>query len=127
MHRIRHLTAQWRTAVKRFLAFLLLFLFLFLCAAALAASPLEAPYTSGSPGASIAAAVAEALGLDAWQPDVFRNQVDHIIATGPNTLEVHMKDGTVQTVEWKDRSRRDSWTPEMKEKARQDALRRYHG
>ena len=50
--------------MKRFLAFLLLFLFLFLCAAALAASPLEAPYTSGSPGASIAAAVAEALGLE---------------------------------------------------------------
>ena len=79
------------------------------------------------PEETLRTVLAEAPGLDAWQPDVFRNQVDHIIATGPNTLEVHMKDSSVQTVEWKDRSRRESWTPEMKEKARQDALRRHHG
>lgn len=53
---------QWRTAVKRFLAFLLLFLFL--CASALAAASLEAPYTPDSPGAAVAAAAAEVLGLE---------------------------------------------------------------
>ena len=35
--------------------------------------------------------------------------------------------GKVETIEWKDRSRRESWTPEMKEKARQNAYRRNHG
>lgn len=47
--------------MKRFLAFLLLSLFL--CASALAASSLEAPYPPDSPGAAVAAAAAEALGL----------------------------------------------------------------
>jgi len=62
MRRARHLTVQWRTAVKRFLAFLLVCLLL--CASALAGSPLEAPYAPGSPGAAVAAAAAEALGLE---------------------------------------------------------------
>ena len=48
--------------MKRFLAFLLLFLFL--CASALAAASLEAPYTPDSPGAAVAAAAAEVLGLE---------------------------------------------------------------
>ena len=48
--------------MKRFLAFLLLFLFL--CASALAAASLEAPYTPESPGAAVAAAAAEVLGLE---------------------------------------------------------------
>ena len=56
-----------------------------------------------------------------------QNLVEYIIATGPNTLEVHLRDGTVNTLEWKDRSRAESWTPEMREKAREHALRRHHG
>ena len=48
--------------MKRFLAFLLLSLSL--CSSAFAASSLEAPYAPGSPGAAVAAASAEALGLE---------------------------------------------------------------
>ena len=50
-----------------------------------------------------------------------------IVASGPNTLELHLADGSVQSLEWKDRSRRESWTAEMKEKARQDGRRRKRG
>ena len=57
----------------------------------------------------------------------FKNQVDFIVAAGPNTLDLHLRDGTIRTVEWKDRSRSESWTPEMKERAREHALRRHHG
>ena len=68
-----------------------------------------------------------ALHIDPWLPEVFSSLVEYIIATGPNTLEVHLRDGTVNTLEWKDRSRAESWTPEMREKAREHALRRHHG
>lgn len=66
-------------------------------------------------------------GIETWLPDFFLNRVEYIIASGPNTIELHMMDGTTKTLEWKDRSRRESWTPEMKEKARQNAYRRHHG
>ena len=71
--------------------------------------------------------IMDTLGIETWLPDVFLNQVEYIIASGPNTIELHMLDGTTRTLEWKDRSRRESWTPEMKEKASQNAYRRHHG
>ena len=46
-----------------------------------------------------------------------------IVAAGPNTLELHMDDGSVRTLEWADRSRRDSWTAEMREQARRRSRR----
>ena len=45
-----------------------------------------------------------------------------IRATNGNTLIFCFKDGTQTVKRWKDRSRRESWTEEMKEKARQQAL-----
>lgn len=39
-------------------------------------------------------------------------------------LRYTLKDGSVQYVIWKHKSRRESWTPEMKEKARQKTLQR---
>ena len=72
-------------------------------------------------------AIMASLGMETWLPEVFQNQVDHMIASGPNTIELHLTDGKVETIEWKDRSRRESWTLEMKEKARQNAFRRNHG
>ena len=67
------------------------------------------------------------LGIDTWLPEVFQNQVEYIIAAAPNTLELHMLDGSVRSVEWQDHSRRDSWTPEMRAKAAENARKRYHG
>ena len=78
------------------------------------------------PETTLKTVIAEALGLDTWIPEVFKNQVDYIIATGPNTLELHKLDGKVLSLEWKDRSRAESWTEEMREKARQNAYRRAH-
>ena len=71
--------------------------------------------------------IGTALHIEPWLPEIFRSLVEYIIATGPNTLEVHMRDGTVRSLEWKDRSRVESWTPEMREKAREYAKRRSHG
>lgn len=47
-----------------------------------------------------------------------------IIAAENNTLHFHLTDGTTLTRIWKDRSRAESWTPEMREKARQKATER---
>lgn len=50
--------------------------------------------------------------------------VKKIIADDGNTLHFHLSDGTAVTRTWTDRSRAESWTPEMKEKARQQSLAR---
>lgn len=50
--------------------------------------------------------------------------VEKIIADDGNTIHLYLKDGSVQTFNWADRSRRESWTEEMREKARQKAFER---
>ncbi len=79
------------------------------------------------PEEALKAEIKASLGIDTWLPDVFLNQVEYIVASGPNTIELHMMDGSVRSLEWKDRSRRDSWTPEMRAQAAEHAKRRYHG
>ncbi len=54
----------------------------------------------------------------------FRDRVDHILLCNGNILIYHFKDGTEIQVQWKDRSRSQSWTDEMKAAARQRALER---
>ncbi|MBR6028582.1 MAG: recombinase family protein [Clostridia bacterium] len=79
------------------------------------------------PDDTLKAVIMAALGLDTWLPDVFLNQVTYMVASGPNTVELHMMDGSVRSLDWKGRSRRDSWTPEMKAEAAEHARRRHHG
>jgi DNA invertase Pin-like site-specific DNA recombinase len=50
--------------------------------------------------------------------------VTEIVVPSPNKLIFIMKDGSAAEREWQDRSRRQSWTPEMREAARQKALAR---
>ena len=52
-------------------------------------------------------------------------EVEHILVQPGNQLEFILTDGKVMTKTWKDRSRRESWTPEKKELARQRTLKRY--
>lgn len=52
------------------------------------------------------------------------SSIEKIIADDGNTLHFHFSDGTIVTRTWADRSRAESWTPEMKEKARQQSLAR---
>jgi DNA invertase Pin-like site-specific DNA recombinase len=59
--------------------------------------------------------VAEVGGLDA---------ISEIVIPGRNRLIFTMKDGSVHESEWGNPSRKNSWTPEMREAARQKALER---
>ena len=70
------------------------------------------------------AAVAEVLGLHFFDEDVFKSQIDHIEACPDNLLRFVFVSGAAQEYRWKDRSRRDSWTTEMREAARQKTLER---
>lgn len=59
--------------------------------------------------------VAEVGSLDA---------ISEIVIPGRNRLIFIMKDGSVHESEWENPSRKNSWTPEMREAARQKALER---
>ena len=59
-----------------------------------------------------------------FDAEVFRIQIDHIEACTDNLLRFVFVSGTVKEYRWKDRSRRESWTEEMRESARQKALER---
>lgn len=66
---------------------------------------------------------AEVTGLDAFDGEIFKERIDHIEVPCANRLVFVFKDGCRAERTWKDRSRSESWTPEMREAARQKALK----
>lgn len=69
-------------------------------------------------------ATAGVLGLPEFDDAVFAEKVSGIQVCADNRLTYRMTDGTEREAEWKDRSRGESWTAEMREAARQKALER---
>ena len=69
------------------------------------------------------AKLAEASGLEAFDEAVFRSQIAEIRVPAPNRLRFIFKDGRNIEIEWTHRSRRESWTPEMKQAARERQIR----
>ena len=51
--------------------------------------------------------------------DAIDSKITAVRVENDNTLVFCLTDGTETVKQWQDRSRRESWTPEMKEKARQ--------
>ncbi|MGF7143227.1 DNA invertase Pin-like site-specific DNA recombinase [Anaerotaenia torta] len=72
---------------------------------------------------SIAARV---LGLTEFDEAVFTKMVVEIRVPENGTLIFILRDGTEITETWENKSRRDSWSPEMKQQAREHALRHNH-
>ena len=68
---------------------------------------------------------ASALGVDKFNEAIFHERVSKMVISVGTCITYHMKDGTEIQRVWKDRSRRESWTPEMKEKARQATTERW--
>ena len=66
----------------------------------------------------------EALEIDNLDSDTVRNRITVIRAEQNNTVVFSLDDGSEIKKQWKDRSRSESWTDEMKEDARQKALER---
>ena len=67
---------------------------------------------------------AEVLGLPSFDEKALHDKITVIRAFPDNTLVYCFKDGTEITTHWKDRSRAESWTPEMKAKERDRQLSR---
>lgn len=76
------------------------------------------------PEAVLKALVADVLELPCYEAPEIEAQIDHIEVPADNHLTFFLKNGHIEERIWKDRSRRESWTPEMKEKARQNAMKR---
>lgn len=69
----------------------------------------------------------EVLGLnanDVLDRELLLSKIGKIVVPEHHKLIFHLKDGTTVSVEWQYKSRSESWTPEMREAARQKALAR---
>ena len=66
----------------------------------------------------------EVLGVESLDRETLLERISNVEVTGHFHLRYTLKDGSVQYAVWKHKSRKESWTPEMKEKARQKALQR---
>lgn len=77
------------------------------------------------PERRLIAALNSEFGYSEFDEQDFKRRVKRITVNDGNALTLLFYDGTERTIIWKDHTRRDSWTPEMRERARQYSLKRY--
>ncbi len=65
---------------------------------------------------------ADVLGIPVFSNQLFGQKVVHITVPKRNELDFHLADGKIVHRTWEDRSRRDSWTHEMREQAKQRSI-----
>lgn len=75
-------------------------------------------HTKQIPEAVLRVAAAEALGLESFDGDAFGEEVAEIRVPMFNQLVFAFRDGRISEKVWQDRSRRESWTNEMRHEAR---------
>ncbi|MBQ4101024.1 MAG: zinc ribbon domain-containing protein [Oscillospiraceae bacterium] len=66
----------------------------------------------------------EVLGIDEFNSDMFENKITAITATKDNSLIFTLTNGETIVKRWLPRNRSNSWTDEMREKARQRMVER---
>lgn len=67
---------------------------------------------------------AEVLNLQEFDNDAFKEQIKEIRISSPNTLVYIFKDGHIITRTWEHKSRKNSWSEEKKQEARERELKR---
>jgi len=80
------------------------------------------PTSKVIPEDTLMAVTASVLGTDTFDEAAFLDRIDHIEVGARNRLTYVFKDGTKAQTTWQDRSRRESWTTEKREAARETAL-----
>lgn len=80
------------------------------------------PTSKVIPEETLMAVTAEVLGTDTFDEAVFLAKIERIEVGTENRLTYCFKDGNQVTTVWQDRSRRESWTADKREAARQTAL-----
>ena len=81
-------------------------------------------HTKQIPEDILMATTASVLGMAEFDEENFRSQIERLEVPAFNHLVYVFKDGRRKERVWQDKSRRDSWTEEMKEKAAEYARRR---
>lgn len=76
------------------------------------------------PEDTVIQAICSMLDMDSFDEKKFVKLIDHIDACKENTLRFLFSDGSSRDYIWADRSRAESWTPEMRETARNNTIRR---
>ena len=76
------------------------------------------------PEETLIAVTAEVMGTDNFNAEALHNKITDIRVAEGNTLVFCFKDGTEAVKRWADRSRVESWTPEMRDAARKKTLER---
>lgn len=66
---------------------------------------------------------AEVLGLTEFNAEIFDEQIEKIDICDDYVVKFHFADGHEETKHWQMRSRSESWTAEMREKARKKSCR----
>ena len=69
---------------------------------------------------------ADVLGAGSLNTDDFHNQIESIRIFGDHRLVFRFYDGHEEERFWQNPSRRESWTPEMKQQAAMRAGKRYN-
>jgi len=81
------------------------------------------PTSKAIPEETLMAITARVLGTDCFDGDLFRERVERIEVGTENQLNYILTDGTTVATVWEDRSRRESWTEDKREAARQAAMK----
>ncbi len=76
------------------------------------------------PDKTLCAVTANVIGSKEFDAELFEKLIEKIIVPKANHLLYVFKDGHTVEREWQDRSRSESWTPQMKAEARQKTLER---
>ena len=62
-------------------------------------------------------AAADALGLDAYDEDTFRERIASVVSGADHVLTFRFRDGHTVEIKWEKPSRARSWAPEMRQAA----------
>lgn len=76
------------------------------------------------PESILVAKTSEVLGFTDWDRETLLEHITEIQVPGHNRLVYVFKDGHTQEITWQNPSRRESWTEEMRQKARERQLKR---
>jgi len=79
------------------------------------------------PDSKIKEAANSILNRSEFDEKYFKSKVEQVVVMPENKLVFQMKDGTSKDFYWKESSRSESWTPEMREKASKRAFEQHRG
>lgn len=75
------------------------------------------PIAKQIPENALISVCCEMLGISEFDVEIFESQINKILVSAPNELIFVFHDGHEISANWKDRSRSESWTDEMKRQA----------